>query len=86
MLKVNHFIRISKTQSVKLYFQNLYNSFVSNFEACKVKPIVNNLSVLYENGEQRIDKHLDVIKLIKDLKYIKLLAKFMLKPPIETKF
>lgn len=69
-----------------MFFNNLYNSFVTKFKFLKLKPRVNELTKLYEKGTEKLYKHFDIIKLLKDVKFTKLLAKFMLKPPYETKF
>lgn len=44
------------------------------------------MTVLYEECEKRMEKHLDIIKLVKDIKYIKLLLKRNILQDTETKF
>ena len=52
----------------------------------KCLPISNRLTDLLREGQSRIDKSLDIVSLIKDIKYLKLLTMFKFDPDIETKF
>lgn len=88
VLKHNKKISITQNQSINLYFQNLYNKWIDVCccprKCCK--PKVNKLTVLYQECEERLEKSLDILKLLKDVKYMKLLLKFKINPEIETKF
>lgn len=44
------------------------------------------MTKLYHEGVKRIDKKLDMVKILNDISYLKLLTKFNLKPTIETQF
>lgn len=48
--------------------------------------IKNKLTSLFDEGEKRIDKAMDIAKICKDIKYLKLLTAFKLDPDLETKF
>ena len=43
------------------------------------------MTVLYYEGEQRIDKSLDIVKIINNLKYMKQLIKYEIKPSEDIK-
>lgn len=47
-------------------------------------PIKNRLTDLYAEGTRRIDKSLDIVGLMKDIKYLKLLTMVKINPDIET--
>ena len=64
---------------LKLFFIKLWNSlFREKFH------IRNRLADLYKDGKKRIDKSLDIVGLIRDIKYLKLLTMVKLDPDIET--
>ena len=44
------------------------------------------MTELYNEGKTRIDKKLDMVKILNDITYLKLLTNFYLKPSIETQF
>lgn len=46
----------------------------------------NKLLKIYNDGNQRINKALDIVKLTKDIKYLKLLTMVKCNPDIKTKF
>ena len=41
--------------------------------------------MIYEAGKKRLDKDFDLMKIIKDIKYLKMLTKFHLKPDEKLK-
>ena len=73
---------------MKLYFTNLYNSLIVSIPHLKkvARPISNELTVLYAEGQRRLDKNLDVIKLVRDVKYLKMIIRYLVKPNFETNF
>ena len=40
------------------------------------KPVQNDMTKLFHAGKSRIDKSLDLVKIINDIKYLKILTKF----------
>ena len=50
----------------------------------KWNPFQNVLTGLFNEGQKRIDKSLDVVGLIRDIKYLKMITMFKLNPDIET--
>ena len=66
---------------MKLGTQLIINDAFSCF-----KPIENDLTKLYHEGKGRIWKKLDLIKIVNDIQYLKLLTKIHLKPSVETQF
>ena len=44
------------------------------------------MEVLFEEGGSRIEKIMNIGKIIKDIKYLKLLTRFKIDPDLETKF
>ena len=63
----------------KLFMIRLWNSICG-----KKLAVRNRLTDMYKEGKKRIDKSLDIVGLIKDIKYLKLLTMFKLDPDIET--
>lgn len=86
IVKYNKKICLTELQSVQLYFVNLYNKWMKALKMPAKLLMVTKLTVLYEECEQRLDKSLNILKLLKDIKYMKLLLKFKINPEIETKF
>jgi len=74
-------INLSTKQECKLYFTRLYNFFFGLCCSSKTR-----LTVLFDEGERRIEKSLDIVKITKDIKYLKMLTTFKIDPDIETKF
>ena len=74
-------INLSTKQECKLYFTRLYNFFFGRCCSSKTR-----LTVLFDEGERRIEKSLDIVKITKDIKYLKMLTTFKIDPDIETKF
>ena len=50
------------------------------------KPIHNDMTKLFHEGKARIDKKLDMVKIINDIQYLKILTKYNIKPSVETQF
>ena len=46
-------------------------------------PVKNDLTDLMEEGQKRIDKSLDIVKLIRDIRYLKTLVTFVVNPDID---
>ena len=67
--------------SVRLYAHNHWNKFFSN--CC---PIKNRLTIFYKESEKRLEKSFDIIKILKDIKYLKVLTKVMIPLEYDTKF
>ena len=51
-----------------------------------MKPIKNKILTIFHEGNKRVNKSLDIVKLTKDIKYLKLLTMITLDPDVETKF
>ena len=51
-----------------------------------LRPTKNELTELYSTATLRIQKKLDIVSILNDLTYLKLITKFFLKPSIETNF
>ena len=85
MLELNQQMSFTQKQSCYLYFANAYNWLLTVLR-CPCQPVRNKMTVLYQECEKRMDKHLDIIKLVKDIKYIKLLLKRNILQDTETKF
>ena len=58
----------------------MWNSICS---CCQFK---HKLVTLQFEGETRLLKNFDLVKICNDIKYLKLLTKFELKPNLQTKF
>ena len=87
VIGLNKYMRLNWKQSLQLFLTKAFNKLITGWFRClRCKPVVTPLTVLYEQGQQKLEKHLDVVKLINDLKFIKLLVKFTLKPKVDTKF
>lgn len=85
-LKEHRAILLSTSQVIKLFFANLHNQWLVPLGFSCFKPIRSELVTLYEECEKRLNHSLNVIKVLKDIKYMKLLLKFKLDPDVETKF
>jgi len=59
----------------------IWNKFFGFFFKTK-----NKILKAYYEGNKRITKSLDIVKLTKDIKYLKLLTMIELDPDLETKF
>ena len=57
-----------------LFFMKKWNE-VAKYLSC-VSPYKNELTLVMEHGEARVQKSLDIVKICNDIKYLKLLAKF----------
>ena len=73
---------LSGKQIFRLYFIKQWNMYASSFITYKG----NKLLKIYNDGNQRINKALDIVKLTKDIKYLKLLTMVKCNPDIKTKF
>ena len=51
-----------------------------------LKPIKNELVELYSTATQKIYKRLDIVKILNDITYLKLITKFYCKPTFEANF
>ena len=76
-IEKHHIIRVNNFDSLRLFFNNV--CFGLCCKMCFSK--VDKFSKLYEKGEERIEKQLDVIKLIHNLQKIKILMKNSLMSP-----
>lgn len=64
----NRIIKINKLQSLKLFL-------MKTFSCCIFKFKQNKLKRLYETGIEKIDKELDIVKIIKALRSLKIFYK-----------
>ena len=79
---INYHRKISLTlfQSIKLFCMKFWTSL-------GFKPThQHKLMILQKEGETRLLKCFDLVKICNDIKYLKLLTKYQLKPNIQTKF
>ena len=49
-------------------------------------PIYDKYYTIFTEGNRRVMKSLDIVKLTKDIRYLKLLTMTTIEPDIETKF
>ena len=63
-------IKFSVWQQVKLYFMALFSCFEN---CCKYKD--NKLWILFTEGQERIEKEFDLVKIITSLRNLKILSK-----------
>ena len=66
---------------MKLYFLTAWNTYIGS---CKT--FNSNLIQIYNDGNKRINKSLDIVKLTKDIKYLKLLTMVEFDPDLTKKF
>ena len=64
-----------------LFFVKQWNKYAGS-----IKTFNSKLLKIYYDGNKRINKSLDIVKLTKDIKYLKLLTMVKCKPDIKTKF
>ena len=50
------------------------------------KPANKKFKIIFEEGEKKLIENFDLLKIIKDIKYIKTLVEFHLKPEHKLKF
>ena len=48
-------------------------------------PKQNKFKIIFDEGKKKLDKDFDLMKIIKDVKYLKMLTKFTLNPKDEIK-
>ena len=48
-------------------------------------PKANKFKIIFDEGKKKLDKDFDLMKIIKDVKYLKMLTKFTLNPKDEIK-
>ena len=68
-------------QVVRLYFIHQWNNLFGS-----LLPIKNKILTIFHEGNKRVKKSLDIVKLTKDIKYLKLLTMIKIDPDVETKF
>ena len=72
-LNEHHKLTLSTLQMTKLFGMMQWNKMFG-----KWFPVENVMTQLLKEGKKRMDKRLDIIGLIKDIKYLKLLTMFHL--------
>lgn len=46
----------------------------------KLLPTQHKLKIIYNAGKDKLDRDFDLLKMIKDIKYLKMLTKFHIRP------
>jgi hypothetical protein len=80
-LEEHHKMSLTIYQVVTLYFIHQWNKFFGKF-----LPVNNKILTIFHEGNKRVNKSLDIVKLTKDIKYLKLLTMIKIDPDVETKF
>jgi len=70
-LKHHRIIKISTCNQISILFKNIFNSCIERVSF----PRENKLWRLYEDGQDRIDKEFDIVKIIKSLRNLKIFIK-----------
>ena len=74
----HHKILISFRQSAALYWENIFGDFCCGIflcECCQSNPKRSKLAKLYDTCQDKIDAELDVVKIIKNLKKLRIITK-----------
>lgn len=85
-LDKHHKIKISFRQSAALFWENVFSDFCCGIFLCECfvqNPKRSKLAKLYDICQDKIDAELDVVKIIKNLKNLRIIAKTnIVKDPI----
>ena len=80
-----HKIAITFWENLSLFFSMFFGTFIPHWvkKVCKCK--FHKFRAIYKKGEQMLDKNLDVLNLIQEIAYLKLIVKYYIRPDYDTK-
>lgn len=79
----HHKLHLNLYESSRLFINIRFGCFRSIL--LRFYPVQKKFRAILIAGKERLDKDFDLLKIIKDIKYLKMLTKFRLKPNLDTK-